>query len=87
MGSHQGVYDTTAVLERPVGRRLVPALSLVCRAQVMALATQVEANVEVHEHSGSAPLFLLNTGERHPSYVVLQGASGPQWRECLQFDA
>lgn len=62
-GTYQGVYDTTAVLERPVGRRLVPILSLVCRAEVHALTTQVEANVEVHEHSGSAPLFLLNTGE------------------------
>lgn len=62
-GRYQGVFDTTAVLERPVGRRLVPTLSLVCRAEVLALTTQVEANVEVHEHSGSAPLFLLNTGD------------------------
>ncbi|MPC77659.1 hypothetical protein E2C01_072118 [Portunus trituberculatus] len=52
-----------AVLERPIGRRLVPSLSLECRAEVLSLSTQVEANVEVHEHSGSAPLFLLNTGE------------------------
>ena len=62
-GRYPGVYDTTAVLERPIGMRLVPSLSLVCRAEVLSLATQVEANVEVHEHSGSAPLFLLNTGE------------------------
>ncbi|XP_063843425.1 uncharacterized protein LOC135090536 isoform X2 [Scylla paramamosain] len=61
-GRYLGVYDTTAVLERPIGRRLVPSLSLVCRAEVLSLSTQVEANVEVHEHSGSAPLFLLNTG-------------------------
>lgn len=61
-GNYRGVYDTTAVLERPVGRRLVPSLKLVCRAVVLSLSTQVEANVEVNEHSGSAPLFLLNTG-------------------------
>lgn len=42
----------------------MPSLSLVCRAQVLSLSTQVEANVEVHGHSGSAPLSLLNTGEQ-----------------------
>lgn len=62
-GRYGGVFDTTAVLERPIGRKLVPSLSLKCRAEVLTLAIHVEHNVEVHEHSGSAPLFLLNTGE------------------------
>ena len=74
-GSQPGLYDTTAVLERPLGMRLVPSLSLVCRAEVYTLATQVEANVEVHGHSGSAPLSLLNTGER-----LMMGGGGREGR-------
>lgn len=71
-GSRPGLYDTTAVLQRPLGRRLVPSLSLVCQAQVDSLTAKVEANVEVHGHSGSAPLSLLNTGSGpSPSFPVL----------------
>ncbi|XP_045108601.1 cell adhesion molecule 3-like isoform X1 [Portunus trituberculatus] len=61
-GSRPGVYTTRAVLERPLGSRMVPSLNLVCRAEVHSISTQVAANVEVYGHSGSAPLSLLNTG-------------------------
>ncbi|XP_050685936.1 uncharacterized protein LOC126980279 [Eriocheir sinensis] len=61
-GSMPGLYHTSAVLERPLGSRHSPIVKVVCQAKVLTVSTKVEVNVEVHGHSGSAPLSLLNTG-------------------------